>query len=111
MQRYGWPFEGLSPSSYRYMMKLRKFYPTPYALLCSSTLSLPAKKHLLKKWRDDRTKFIYENCRDYDYTYDDEMDEILKMVSAAKAIATVEEKISTEINIYLAEETHEPDVA
>lgn len=92
------------------MTKLRKFYPTPYALLCSSTLSLPAKKHLLKKWRDDRTKFIYENCRDYDYTFDDEMDEVLKMVKAAKAIASTEEKINTEINIYFLDDKHEPDV-
>ncbi len=54
---------------------------------------------LLKRLRDERTLYLFENCRDLDYMNDQEMEEILKSVQLIKMLKISQGKIKQVIQI------------
>lgn len=85
------------PPEYPHMMLLRKIFKSPYALLCFSGLSERRKKYLLKRWRDDRTRYIFECLRDFDYMSDEELIDLLGSVKIAKALTFAQCKMQIPI--------------
>jgi hypothetical protein len=87
-------------SDYKYMMLLKHKYETPRMLLCCPLLPSLRKKYLLKRWRDDRTRYILENCRDYDYLSDQEMEELLAAVKIVKALLSMQDSAQVKIRLF-----------
>lgn len=56
----------------------------PYNLLFNYTLSYEEKVTLLKTWRDERTRYLIECCRDMDYSNDIDMHAILQALQAIR---------------------------
>ncbi len=56
----------------------------PYSLLFNYSLSYEEKIALLKEWRDERTRFLMECCRDMDYLNDGTMQSILQALHAIR---------------------------
>jgi hypothetical protein len=82
------------------MTKLKKMFSSPRDLLFSPSISSARKSDLLKKWQDERTLYIFENCRDYDYILDQEMEELLRSVKIVKAILSAQEESKVKISIW-----------
>jgi hypothetical protein len=76
--------ENTQSPKYKYMILLQKVYKVPILLLHDRTISLLRRKFLLKKWRDERTAYLYENCRDYDYLQDKQITLLLACVNKIK---------------------------
>jgi hypothetical protein len=69
---------------FMYMRCLQRTFNEPAGLLEASGVPLLRRKFLLKRWRDDRTLYLAENCRDYDYLQDIEMESLLWAVDEIK---------------------------
>lgn len=82
-----------------YSLILKKIFSSPRRLLYSPALSQARKKHLLKLWRDERTLYILENCRDHDYLQDQEMEDLLRSLQVIKTIISKEEDMKIKIRI------------
>lgn len=72
--------------NYQYMLSLQKIFNDPKNLVKSRHIPLPRRRYLLKRWHDDRQKFLYENCTDMDYMRDHEMELLLASVSVINDI-------------------------
>jgi hypothetical protein len=86
-------------TDYKHMLLLRKLFRNPHSLLFAKSIPISRRKYLLKRWRDDRTKFILEFMRDYDYLNDAEMVELLSVVKIAKILTHSQKRMR--INIQL----------
>lgn len=87
------------PTEYKFMNALKKIFQAPHDLLYSNSISFSRKRKLLKKWRDERTKFVYENYRDHDYMMDKEMANLVRAADLAKAIIRIEQDSGIVITI------------
>ena len=75
-----------NPTEYRYMTLLQKTYKAPAFLLHDSNLPIVRRAYLLKQWRDERTRYLYETCHDWDYQKDRQMYQLLKCVNKIKRL-------------------------
>jgi len=94
------PFIFRELSAYQDILKLKKFYNTPHELLCTPALFLHQKKSLLRGWYDNRMRYVFENCRDSDYLFDPEIQEVLKTLEVLRETLSAEDHIKMKINIY-----------
>ena len=69
---------------YMYMKMLEKVFDQPKQLLESFQIPYHRRTYLLKQWRNDRSRYLAENCRDMDYMQDAEMDGLLHALNALK---------------------------
>ena len=65
---------------FMHMNTLHRVFVHPYYLLKNSNIPVSRREYLLKRWRDERTQFLLENCRDMDYLQDEEMERLLQAV-------------------------------
>ncbi len=72
--------------TYKYMIALQRIYKAPTLLMHCKWLSFKRRMYLLKRWRDDRTRYLIENCNDMDYGKDRELEQILRCVRKMKAL-------------------------
>lgn len=69
---------------YKYMTSLQSIFKAPINLLRCKSLSLVRRKFLLKRWRDDRTRYLFENYSDLNYATDRQMEQLLRCVDKIK---------------------------
>lgn len=77
------------PESYEYkhMKYLYKIYKVPALLLRDRTLPLFRREILLKRWKDERSRYLFENCHDHDYDHDKQIELITKCLDKIKKIS------------------------
>lgn len=70
--------------SYFYMIKLERIFITPLNLLHRRDIPYERRRFLLRQWRNERARFVSENFRDWDYTQDEELENIRYALDALK---------------------------
>lgn len=73
-------------ADYQYMLSLQKIFTDPKKLVKSRHIPLSRRRFLLKRWHDDRQKFLLENCHDMDYMRDHEMEILFASVAVINDI-------------------------
>lgn len=79
-----WETGTTSTRDYLYMTALERIFDEPMVLLQSFQIPYHRRRYLLKQWRNDRSRYLAENCRDMDYINDPEMDGLLHALNALK---------------------------
>lgn len=87
-------------SDFNYMLCLRRIFFSPRKLLYFPSLSSARKRDLLRKWRDERMRYLFENCRDHDFLADKEIEDLQNTVTLVKALILAEEENAVKIFIF-----------
>jgi hypothetical protein len=81
------------------MTSLKRIFFSPRNLLYFPSLSSARKRELLRKWQDERMRYIFETGRDYDFMLDKEIDDLQSSVNIVKAIVVAEEENAVRISL------------
>lgn len=90
-------------SDFTYMISLKRIFFSPRNLLYFPSLPSARKRDLLRRWRDERMRYLFENARDYDFMIDQEIEDLQNTVKLAKAIMSAEEESA--VRIFLVQRT------
>lgn len=66
------------------MIRLERIFGSPLDLLQRRDIPYERRRYLLRKWRDERSHYIMENFRDFDYTQDEELERLMHALNALK---------------------------
>ncbi len=71
-------------TNYDYMHEMQRSFKMP--LMLSYEESIPAEERIemLRRWRDERTRFLFENCHDMDYVHDPQLLQLRKCIRDIK---------------------------
>lgn len=83
------PFHADRSPRYVYLHRLEKIYDNRPALLAQD-MNIPARRKLflLKRWRDERTLYLYETQRDSDFIQDAILKKLNILIGAFKKTST-----------------------
>ena len=70
--------------SYLYMMRLSRMFDGPLDLLQRRNIPYERRLFLLRRWRDERTRYLITNFGDMGYIQDEEMDQLNHALNALK---------------------------
>lgn len=68
----------ISKKEYLYMQILQKIFKAPALLMHCRKITILRRKTLLKRWQEDRVRFLFENCHEMDYMKDRQMDQLIR---------------------------------
>lgn len=61
---------------FAYLNKVEKFFCSPWNIVKNFSIPAFRKKQILMRWKDERTRYLFVNGRDYDFLSDEKLKEI-----------------------------------